>query len=94
MKIKTKDGSVIDLEDIRKEQVFIGNPYAVDNAILIKHNIALLDALEAALNITDMEPQPSKRASERQEAWASGFKGATHAVRSAIGLIEENPVAD
>jgi len=50
MKIRSKDGSVIDLENIRKEQVFIGNPYAVDHAILIKHNIALLDALEAALS--------------------------------------------
>jgi hypothetical protein len=40
IKIRARDGEIIDLEDIRKE-----------HAILIKHNTALLDALEAILRL-------------------------------------------
>lgn len=86
MKIKAKDGSVIDLEDIRKEQVFIGNPYAVDHAILIKHNIALLDALEAMLSIGFPIPEQNNMNSSliRDGEYAMWRK-----MREAAGLIED-----
>jgi hypothetical protein len=85
IRIRAKDGSVIDLDEIRKEQVFIGNPYAVDHAILIRHNTALLDALEAALSVQksgDLAPE------------FQGFDNAISHVRSRAGMIEDSPVAD
>lgn len=87
MKIKARDGSVIDLEDIRKEQVFIGNPYAVDHAILIKHNIALLDALEAALSVPRRECNPDDPNVRDQDYICIGHDIAREAAWEAAGVI-------
>ncbi len=49
---------------------------------------AALRAFIAALEMTNMEPVLQKGASQRQEAWAAGFKVAAHNFRKAAGVIE------
>lgn len=83
MKIRAKTtGEIIDLATIRQEQVYIGNPYAVETAILIKHNTALLDALEAACRVTP--------ASQFDAHYVGGYNTALADVRDAAGVIEES----
>src|ERR1700727_525329 len=87
IKIRAKNGEIIDLSDIRKEQVYIGNPYALEVAILIKRNTALIDALEAACNIPPVEP--IKVANEWDQGYEHGYAAARTAFRRSFGVIEE-----
>jgi hypothetical protein len=89
VKIRSKSGEIIDLDDIRKEQVYIGNPYAVEVAILIRHNTALLDALEGALRIEPLKSITANSYGEPMECTA--YNDAISDVRIAIGYVEENP---
>lgn len=74
MKILSKSNEIIDLDDIQRDQVYIGNPYAVDQAILIKHNVALLDALESILTLTDIKSDESHLKAEWLYGIRAGFQ--------------------
>jgi hypothetical protein len=84
IKIRAKNGEIIDLADIRKEQVYIGNPYSVEIAILIKYNNALLDALEAGCNVAAQYTHPI------ESAYQAGWNACRRAQCEAIGVIEPN----
>lgn len=77
MKIRTKDGSVIDLAKLRRrcEENVADRSHPL-GTIATREDLALLDALEAALSA--FVPQ----------SWAHD------AVREAVGVLQEKPVAD
>jgi hypothetical protein len=82
VRIRAKDGTEIDLADVRRDKVFVGNPYAMDMAILIRHNTALLDALEAALGVEAFPPLTPLE--------IRGYNTAIKHVRQAAGFIEDD----
>jgi hypothetical protein len=87
VKIKATDGSVIDLDDARKSAEImrgygIGNPYSVDMAIMVKYNVALLDALEAALSVLILDHDGSE--------FDEGRYVMSEEVRRAVGVVEES----
>ncbi len=86
MRILSKSGEIIDLDDVRKDAEMMagygkGNPYSVDMAIMVKHANALLDALEAALNV--------RRRETVSYEYGCGAMDALQDVREAAGAVEE-----
>ena len=88
MKIKTKDGRyVIDLAKLRQrcEENVADRSHPL-GTIATREDLALLDALEAALDVQTSTPA--------SDTWQRGWNACKNAVREAAGVIEETPVAD
>jgi hypothetical protein len=104
LKIRTKQGEVIDLDDVRKDKEMmsgygLGNPYSVDMAIMVKHVGTLLDALEAALSVQVPVQGTGARGAGLsfeidtiQPMLAETYQRAIDAVRQAAGVIEERAI--
>lgn len=85
MKIRSKNGEIIDLAELSKYVEFVRASESLEmrKQCRIDAFSSTLDALEAALSVQTSTPA--------SDTWQRGWNACKNAVRDAAGEIEENP---